>query len=214
LVDIEIYESAIKAKETELVMQMVTQDGALTKQRVAGGITSIMLAAYNGAWELVRWFVELGAVHGLTDAVLGGDAEMVESMMVASPDAINTYNADGFTPLHVAAYFGKDPIALTLISRGADVNARSRNELHNHPLEAAIAGSAGDEVIDTLITMGADPRADGDSPLHLAAMNGRAQVIRLLLAQGADPKSTSAEGKTAADYASEAGHSELVEILT
>lgn len=211
--NIESFENAIKARESDAAMQMIADDPGLARKRLAGGLSPMMLAAYHGAWDLVRWFTECGYIHGLADAVISGDAELVSTMLSNNPATLNEYTADGFTPLHIAVFFGRDPIATLLIEHGANLNAVSQNELRNQPLQAAISGAAGDEVIELLIAKGADINADGYTPLHLASSNGRGQIVRLLLERGADPKRTTPDGKTAVDLATENGHSELVELL-
>ncbi len=44
-------------------------------------------------------------------------------------------------------------------------------------------------------------------------MNGRTDTVRLLLDHGADPLIADAQGRTIADYVSEAGHDETSELL-
>ncbi len=213
MVDIDKFESAIKARETSEAMQMLHDDPSLLKAHVAGGITPIMLAAYHGAWDLVRSFAELGGITNLGDAVLVGDTELVAALLSGSKSHLNDHTADGFTPLHLAVFFGKDAIAIDLISRGADVNAWTTNALHNQPLHAALAGEASDQVVESLLAKGAAVNGGVWSPLHLAAANGRAKAVSLLLAHGADPKAKTSQGKLPVEVAAEGGHTELAELL-
>lgn len=46
-----------------------------------------------------------------------------------------------------------------------------------------------------------------------AVYNGSKEVVRVLMAAGADPTATDWEGKTSLARAIEAGHDELVELL-
>ena len=50
-------------------------------------------------------------------------------------------------------------------------------------------------------------------PLHAAAQNGDTATSELLLAHGADPSIGNDDGKTAADFAGDAGHEELARRL-
>ena len=55
---------------------------------------------------------------------------------------------------------------------------------------------------------------NGNTPLHVAALNGKTEIVKLLLAQpGIDKTLKNNEGKTAADLAQEKGFAEIVESL-
>jgi ankyrin repeat protein len=67
-----------------------------------------------------------------------------------------------------------------------------------------------------LLTAGADPRArnaDGETPLHWAALSGHIVVVQRLLARGADARQKTAKGFTARDYARREGHPEVAKLL-
>ena len=68
-----------------------------------------------------------------------------------------------------------------------------------------------------LISAGADINSrtltDGYTPLHVAAMNGSAVGVRVLLAEGADPTIIDCECMTPADYAMEEGHYDILTML-
>ena len=210
--DATAFEKAIAARDSQSAIRMTTADPQLLTVQVSGGLTPIAAAAYAGAWDLVRWFAELGGIANVTDAIFADDDE-AGSLLDLHPDQVNAYTNDGFTPLHVAAYFGRNAAAIDLISRGADVNAVSRNELKNTPLHAAIAGSASEAVVEMIVERGADIHSGDPPALHLAAANGRAETIRFLRERGASSSVRCKDGKTAADLAIEAGHSEVVDLL-
>ena len=55
---------------------------------------------------------------------------------------------------------------------------------------------------------------NGNTPLHVAALNGQTEIVRLLLAQpGIDKTIKNNDGKTAFDLAQEKGFAEIVELL-
>ena len=67
-----------------------------------------------------------------------------------------------------------------------------------------------------LIQNGADVDAvqnGGFTALHAAAHNGQIEMIKLLVAAGANPKLKNNKNKTPEDLAREKGHEEVVEYL-
>ena len=63
---------------------------------------------------------------------------------------------------------------------------------------------------------GANPNAVEDTlltPLMFAAMNGRADVVRVLLRRGGQINARDETGMTARDLAREAGHEEIIRLL-
>ena len=122
---------------------------------------------------------------------------------------------DGYTPLHLAAFFGHADAVRLLLDRGAPVGAVAENPMRVQPLHSAAAG--GDTAcVRLLVDAGADVNArqeGGFVPLHAAAQNGDAAAVELLLAAGADPSLPTDDGRTAADLAREAGHEAVVDRL-
>jgi ankyrin repeat protein len=92
---------------------------------------------------------------------------------------VNAFAYDGWTPLHLAAFFGHVDIARALLDGGADVHAVSHNNLANTSLHAATAGKHPDVAL-LLLERGADPlRADagGYTPLEIARQNQLDTVV-------------------------------------
>ena len=121
-------------------------------------------------------------------AAIMGTVERLEEMLAGNRSLISAVSTDGWTPLHLAAFFGKTDAARLLLNKGASVNARSTNYMHNTPLHAAAAGrSAG--VAQLLLEHGANVNArqeSGWTPLHSAAQNGDLDTAKVLVSAGAD----------------------------
>ena len=212
---------AIKAGEFERVKAMVSADPTLIDARSGTGDSVILTAVYHRQKEIVNLLVARGAVLSIFEACAAGEIERVERLLrdsasgaVGAP-GINDYGADGWTPLHLAAFFGHAKIAELLIAHDADVIARSRNANGNTPLHAALAGNH-KLVAGLLIGHGADVNAadaQGWRPLHLAAANNNIDAIEALIAQGADVHTPNGEAKTALSIATEKNHREAAALL-
>src|SRR5438034_11608228 len=118
---------AIKAGEFERVKAMVSADPALIDAHNRGGESAILTAVYHRQKEIVNLLVARGAALTLFEACAAGEVERVERLIVDEGSPVNAFSPDGWTPLHLAAFFGHARIAEMLIGHGADVNAGSRN---------------------------------------------------------------------------------------
>jgi uncharacterized protein len=204
---------AIKAGEFDRVKAMVSADPELIDARSRTGDSAILTAVYHRQKEIVNLLVARGASLSLFEACAAGEIERVERTLDAS--TINAYSADGWTPLHLAAFFGHPKIAELLLAQDADVTARSRNSNGNTPLHAALAGNH-QLVAGLLIGRGADVNAadaNGWCPLHLAAATNNLDAISALIAQGADVAAGNGEGSTPLSIAQEKNHREAAALL-
>ena len=200
---------------------MVSADPTLIDARSGTGDSAILTAVYHRQKEIVNLLVARGAARTIFEACAAGEIERVERLLEESASGavgapgINGYSADGWTPLHLAAFFGHAKVAELLIARSADVNARSRNANGNTPLHAALAGNHA-FVAAVLIGHGADVNAadaQGWRPLHLAAANNNIDASEALIAQGGDVHAGNGEAKTPLSLATEKNHREAAAIL-
>jgi ankyrin repeat protein len=213
---------AIKAGEFERVKAMVSAEPTLIDARSRSGDSAILTAVYHRQKEIVNLLVARGATLSIFEACAAGELDVVERLLhdsasgaVAAP-GVNDYSADGWTPLHLAAFFGHTRIAELLLAHDADVAARSHGANGNTPLHAALAGNH-KFVAGLLIGHGADvnaPDAQGWRPLHLAAANNNMEVIKTLIAQGADVQAANGDAKTALTLATEKNFREAAALLT
>ncbi len=123
-------------------------------------------------------------------------------LLSLDPASVDGWSPDGFTALHLAAYFGHDAVAADLLRRGADVAAVARNVIRVQPLHSAAAGGH-TALARLLLEHGADPNArqeGGFVPLHAAALAGNDELYELLVASGADQDAATDDGRTAADF--------------
>jgi len=120
-----------------------------------------------------------GCRSTLVSAIVAGDGPGVKGFLDAGAD-VNEKGADGFTPLHWAAYYGKADMIRLLVSRGANVNVVSPQ--YGTPL--LIAASYGfTDAVKTLLAEGADPSipdGSGHTASYYAKQGGFTEIVRLL----------------------------------
>ena len=116
------------------------------------------------------------------------------------------YNANvchcGYTPLHLAARYGLQEMAISLIRKGARVDDRDCSGAT--PIHvAACHDQGGLIVIFSHPDVGGDINAktlNGSTPLHIAAACGTVEVINYILYMNANPSAVDDYGLTALHY--------------
>jgi uncharacterized protein len=122
-------------------------------------------------------------------------------------------NSQGESPLMIAAIKGRLASAKRLIQRGAEVNKTGWTPLH---YAASRAETDSVEMARLLLEHHAYIDAESpnrSTPLMLAAMYGHADVVRLLLEEGADPSLRNEQGLTAVDFARRADRDDLANLI-
>src|SRR5437870_6659415 len=112
---------AIKAGEFDRVKAMVSAEPALVEARSRTGDSAILTAVYHRQKEIVNLLVARGATLSLFEASAAGEIERVERLIAEDPASVNSYGGDGWTPLHLAAFFGHAKIAELLLASHANV---------------------------------------------------------------------------------------------
>jgi uncharacterized protein len=206
---------AIQNRDTEAARAALARDASQATDPLPGGLSPLMFALYNGAQEIAE-LLRAYRPLSLHEAVALDDTPAVARHVLDAPDAIRRHSVDGWTPLHLAAFFGQRDALLVLIGLGAPIDSISENPMQNTPMHAAIAGPAGEQMAPLLIGFGADVHHVGGSgitALHLAATRGFNGLTRLLMARGVDRSLKTEDDKTAADLARERGHLDVAQLL-
>src|SRR5262245_30845747 len=118
---------AIAAGDEGRVQSILRESPELLRVRNEAGVSLVLWALYHGHQDVARLLVDLGAQLDIFDAAALGEPVALQQGLSKSPDAVASYSADGFTPLHLACFMGSPESVKTLLEGGADANALSRN---------------------------------------------------------------------------------------
>jgi len=150
---------AIGEGDVERLRELLDVRPDLAAARNDEGLSAVLCATYRGADELVAALLDANPALDVFDAAAVGRTRGLAELVDAEPSLASAWSADGFTALHLAAYFGQRDAAELLLDRGADVNAVARNEsLQLTPLHSAAAGGHS-SVVELLVEYRADVNA-------------------------------------------------------
>jgi ankyrin repeat protein len=207
---------AIGAGDAGRVRDLVDADPAVAGSRGPDGVSAVLTAVYRRNSEIVDALREAHPTLDLFDAAgLGANDELAE-LIRGDPALARAWSGDGFTALHLAAYFGHPDTVGLLLGAGADATVPAHRADAVAPLHSAAAGRSA-EVVRQLVEAGADPnarQAGGWTPLHAAAINGDDDIVDILLAAGADRSLANDAGTLPLDLANKGGHKGVVERLS
>jgi ankyrin repeat protein len=145
------------------------------------GVSALLLALYHRRPEARDALIAVGAPIGPLEAAALGDVDRLR-------DAdLSVRGGDGFTPLHLAAFFGGAEAVKAILATGADPDADADNTFKVRPIHSAVA--VGDhESARALLEAGADPNVEqqgGYTPLDAALQHDDTEMIALLRGHGA-----------------------------
>jgi ankyrin repeat protein len=196
------------------VIDLLLARGAPIDARNLSGATALYAASERGHAAVVARLIERGAdvklvgrsgISPIAAAAYAGSDATVEILLAHGADE-RIADETGKPPIVYAAAGGRLDIVKRLLARNIDVNAR-----YPHELTLLMWAAGADEkveqaevvkVVTFLLDGGAhidDRDARGRTALMIAAEGGRAEVVTLLLARGADPSLRDNAGKRAAD---------------
>jgi ankyrin repeat protein len=208
--------AAAKAGDVSTVKKLLAtgQDPNQTDEK---GYTSLQYAASTGKLNLVQVLLNAKAdvnargprgYTALHAAAVQRDLAVLKALVEAGAD-IDVQTEDKTTPLiaTVSSPYSSSDVALFLIQRGANVDladADGATALWYATTDKSI------EVLQELLKRGANPNVQtrsigfpGNTPLHMAALNGLNIKLQLLLQYGADSIIRNAKDETPADVVSD-----------
>lgn len=208
--------AAVKANDAARVRTVLARNPFIARAKTENG-TALLTAKYFGAEDALTALLEHVQEDSLNlyEASALGRPARLKTILGQSRYKVNEPNAEGFTPLGLAAFFGHAEAAKVLLANGAAVDDRDKSRFGNTALDAAVAANH-IEVVRVLLAGGASAnvRDVADyTPLHKAAQHGSLEIVRLLVDHGADVSATRKGGGTALADAAEKGHTEVAEFL-
>ncbi len=186
-------------------------------------IPDILVAAMAGRADLGARFLaaDPGSLRAQTEgersllflAIRHGQTAVVRLLLDRKVDTRVSLDG-GWTPLHEAAAWGQEGVALLLLKTGIPVDGLLKDSMFSTLHVAAINGRAG--MARLLLDHGAKlDRVDskGRSPLCLAAEVGQEEVVRLLLKKGASYRRVVKDGPYPLHVAAGGGHTKIMQLL-
>jgi ankyrin repeat protein len=213
---------AAGAGSLESLRELASHGADVNAAEPRGGQTALMWSAAEGHSAVVAGLIEMGArvdaasktgFTPLVFATMKDDAESMRLLLAAGANP-NVTLRSGAKPLVVALQYRHTEAALRLIEAGADIAVRDRSG--NSMLH--LAAQTGDmQLVRSLLAKGADsnartPRSTApagarggggggrggptgeQTPLMLAARGDHEEVMRSLIAAGADPHLKAQDG--------------------
>ena len=170
----------------------------------ASAVTRLMQAGFDPNTRNPRGQV------GLYLALQTGGPKVADALLAHPALEVDAANAQGETPLMMAALKGRLDWAQRLLDRGAKLQREGWAPLHY------AATGPEPKVVELLLARGAavDARSpNGSTPLMMAARYGSETSVDLLLARGADARARNDQGLDAAAFARAEGRDKLAARL-
>lgn len=189
----EVLRAAVRAGDVDACRALLTEDPSLVRTTSTRG-GSLALEAHERELDEIAALLFDARGDGLDmdvhEAASLGRPNGVRNALTADPLSMDEVGPAGFFPVHRAAYRGHVDALVFLLEAGADPGVRAENASALTPLHSAVAGMA-----------------------RLATGPRGLEVIKLLLASGADPSATMEGGWSVQGAAEREGLDEAAALL-
>lgn len=194
--------------DADAVREMLRFRPELARARDGSGLSVLQFARYMGEETILDALLSAGPALDIFEAAALDRNAMVRALVSREPALTGARDAQGWSALHHAAAHDAVRAAADLLGSGWPVDANTGEGSATTPLHAAVIAGAV-EACRLLLRSGADPnarRGGGETPLMLAGARGSREIVEMLVARNANCEWRDRRGRTAADYATEAGH--------
>jgi ankyrin repeat protein len=185
--------TAARTGNVDIVKALLVKGANVNAKEASRGQTALMWAVSYQHPNVVRALIEVGAdVHARTLSYPQWTSFGPERP-TTNPIAFGNYQKGGSTPLLLAARVGDLESARLLLAAGAKVNDAAPDGLS----AVIVATRSGHEKLaQLLVEQGGDPNIDtaGYTALHAAVLTGAGDLVRTLLAHGANPNAPLTNG--------------------
>ena len=215
MADLKSFQEKVKNGDLAGVRADLGQDPSLLNAVNELGQSSFLLAKYYRQPEMADYLLSLKPELDIFNSAVAGRTPAVLQELDRDKALLGAHSADGWTPLHLAAFFDHPELANALLDRGAAIDARSTNAMKSTPLHAAAAG-ANPDMVELLLKRGADVnqrQQGGWTALHAAAQSGDRDMVRSLTAHGADVNARAENNQTPLDLALLHGHQDVASLI-
>ncbi len=210
-------------KSQESIVDLLIRNKANVQSKT-GSLTPLHLALSRGQEQTCRSLISAGIAAGadlnaknpdemtpLVLAIRQGMESIVDLLIQNNVDV--EIECEGFRPLDWAVTLKKEGMVRSLIAAKADVNLKNRYRGYTPLVFAILKGTR--SILDVLIQNGANiqTECDGLSPLNWALSLKKLDMVRSLIAAGADPFRVDSKGDQS-PYAQAKSDFPLFKILT
>jgi ankyrin repeat protein len=206
------------------MIQTLLAHGAQVNIADIVGETPLILALQQNNEASARLLLAAGADVGASDrrgmtpliaAAQGGGSGAIISTLLGAGAVRDARMDDGGTALSWAAFYGNVPALQVLLTAGSDPNAKAKGGM-TPLMDAVIGGGGHPDAVAQLIKAGVAVNAQsdlGETALFCAVPYANSEIVRMLLAAGADPNIADQYGRTPLKMATFGNHSEIGQIL-
>lgn len=204
-----------------LVLHVKTEVDGLKE----GERTALHVAAERGHLDIVQWLVLEGGAdvskgdslghNALHFAVIGGYLDVIKWLVKVAKADVDARSHNGTTPCMKAITFNRYEVMKWLVKEAKADPAKNNIRLWSSLHWAIFAGHASMVYVileDKRVNVNAETD-QGETPLHLASDKGLFNIVKLLVAYGAEIDAVDANGYTPLYLAARRGHIEIFRYL-